>query len=153
MAWIDNQQIAELSEAQVLAQLRLRKVKLKMELERVEIAIRAFEEVEDIDRLDALPYMLDDIKLSGMDEDEELAVATLMYNSKMTAEKKILYVLGKLKNADANEIADYILKIDRKIKDGGKLRERIVYVSSKMFRSGKIGAIKDGKRNVYRLTS
>ncbi len=132
---------------QILTQLKVKRVRLLVELERVEIAIKAFENIRDIDPLDALPYLMDEVE-QDMDE---LAVATLMYNPKMTAEKKILFVLGKIKRGTALDITEYLLRVDKDIKDGKALYERITYVSSRMFKFDKLAVSKDGKKNVYYL--
>ncbi len=135
-------------DAQVLAQLRIKKTRLKIELERVELAIKAFEELPDeLDELEVLPYMLDEIPQS----EDDLAVAILMYKPKASAEKKIQYVLSKIGSGDAKRITEYLLNIDKGIKDAEALHERITYVSSRMFRRGEINATKSGKRNVYSL--
>jgi hypothetical protein len=137
-----------LSDAQVLAQLKVRRVKLKMELDRIEVAIKAFEniDVEAINMLDALPYMVEDIQV-----DDEFAEALLMYNPKDTIEKKIIYILGKIKSGSASDIAEYLLRIDGHIKDTSRVYSRITYVASRMFRTGKITAERTRKKNIYRL--
>jgi hypothetical protein len=139
----------EQEDAQVLAQLKKKKVRLKLELERVEIAIRAFEEIDEnnIDPLDEIRFD-EDIACNYKDE---LAIATLMYNPKSSYEKKIQFVLSKIGNGDAKEITEYITKIDKDIKDLQGLYERITYVSSRMSKTGKLNAVKSGKKNLYKL--
>ncbi|WP_426585289.1 hypothetical protein [Mucilaginibacter sp. R-33] len=136
----------ELTDEQVLAQLKVRRVKLKMELERVEIAIKAFENIGEINVLDAMPYMMDDLEV-----DEDLLISTLMYNPKMSAEKKVLFALSKIGKGDATDITEYILRVDGHIRDTKRAFERITYVSSRMFKAGKITAEREGKKNVYKL--
>jgi len=138
----------ELSDAQVLAQLKIRRVKLKMELDRVEVAIKAFERIdmEAINMLDALPYMVEDITI-----DDDFANALLMYNPKDTMEKKIIYVLGKIGSGTASDIAEYLLRIDGHIKDTQRVYSRITYVASRMFRLGKITAEQISRKNHYKL--
>ncbi|AMR31975.1 hypothetical protein A0256_11345 [Mucilaginibacter sp. PAMC 26640] len=143
------QGVNEMTDAQVLAQLKLRKLKLRMELDRVEMAIKAFENIKAISVLDALPYMVDD-----PDEivfDDSVMEATLFYNPSMSAEKKVLYVLSKVQFGDAAAITEYILRIDGHVKHADRFYSRITYVCSRMFKAGKIVAEKQGKKNIYRL--
>ncbi|MDB5153048.1 MAG: hypothetical protein JWR54_1799 [Mucilaginibacter sp.] len=139
----------DISEAQVLTQLRIKKARLLMELERVNVAIKAFEEIGEVDELDMLPYMMDE----AIENPDELAIATLMYQPKASAEKKIQFVLSKIGKGDAKEITKYLIKIDKDIKDAVALYERITYVASRMFRFGKLEAERSGKRNLYRLNN
>ncbi|MGZ3874403.1 MAG: hypothetical protein ACXVJD_15890, partial [Mucilaginibacter sp.] len=81
----------ELTDAQVLAQLKVKRLQLKIQLERVEVAIKAFEKVGEIEYLDALPYLIE----GEIEVDEDLGEAILMYNPKDSVNKKILYVLSK----------------------------------------------------------
>ena len=136
----------EITDEQVLAQLKVRRVRLKMELERVNIAIKAFDNIGVINMLDALPHMTEDL-----DIDEDLLVNTLMYNSRMTAEKKVMFVLSKIGAGDAGDIADYLMRIDAYIKNPIPIYHRITHVASKMFKAGKIMAERRGKKNVYTL--
>jgi len=142
--------IRDITDTQVLKQLRTRRVRLQMELERVNLAIKAFEDIKDIDPLDAVLYDLDEEDLNVAKE-VDLAEAILMYNPKMTAEKKIEYALRQLKTAEANEIAEYLLKVDGHIKDATKFFNNITYVASRMYKIGKLGADKAGKKNRYKL--
>lgn len=137
----------ELTDAQVLAQLKMRRVQLKIQLERVEIAIKAFEKVGEIEYLDALPYLID----GEIEIDEELSKAMLMYNPKASVNKKIVYILSKIGEGDANDIAEYLLRIDGHIKNIDRVYNRITYVASRMYRTGVIDAVKRGKKNVYKL--
>lgn len=77
----------DITDVQVLRQLKMRKIKLKMELDRVEIAIRAFTDLDEkkIEMLEAAPYMLDEIYTA---DDDEIAQAILMYNPKDSYQKK-----------------------------------------------------------------
>jgi hypothetical protein len=135
-----------ITDAQVITQLKTRRIKLKLELERVEIAIRAFESIEEIDPFEAIPHLMDDIMV-----DDDLVMSSLMYNPTMSADKKVLYVLAKIDSGDANAITTYLLRIDPHIKNTERIYERITYVASRMYRLGKITAEKVGKRNVYKL--
>lgn len=139
----------EITDQQVLAQLKLRRIKLKLELERVDIAIKAFEDIDEknIDFLEAAPYLVEEM----MPDNDEMAVAMLLYNPKSSYEKKIKFVLSKIGEGDAGEITQYILRIDRKIKDENALHERITYVASRLYKQKEIEANKVGKKNVYRL--
>jgi hypothetical protein len=134
-------------DAQVLTQLRVKKARLMVELERVNIAIKAFENIRDIDPLDALPYLMDEV----VDDVDELAIATLMYNPKSTIEKKIQFVLSKITRGDARDITEYITKIDKSVEDVKALYDRVTYVSSRLYRLGKLSAQREGKKNVYWL--
>jgi|GEM_PF-2499596 len=136
----------KLTDAQVLTQLKRRRIQLKLELERVDIAIRAFEPVDEIDPLEILPHMVDDYVV-----DDDLLMSAMMYNPAMTFEKKIQYVLGKITEGDANAITTYILRIDPHIKDTERLYERITYVCSRMYKLGNLNAVRKGKRNIYSL--
>lgn len=141
----------ELSDEQVLAQLKLRRVRLKLELEKVNIAIRAFEDEDEknLDFLEAAPYLIEEMS----PDNDEMAIATLMYNPRSSYQKKVMFVLSKLGEGDASDITQYLLRIDKKIKDHKALHERITYVASRMFNLNEITAHKVGKRNVYRLKS
>jgi hypothetical protein len=137
----------ELTDAQVLAQLKMRKVKLSLELERVNIAIKAFEEVKEIDPLDAAPYLFDEVTPA----DDELAIATLMYNPHSSFEKKVQYVLAKIGKGTAHDITQYLLRIDKGVKDERRLYSRITYVASRLFNQKIISAEVVGRKNVYAL--
>lgn len=141
----------ELTDAQVLAQLKMRRVRLKIELERVELAIKAFEDVKEVEELDALPYLIEYEELP-IDTDE-INVAKLMYNPRMSREKKVLYVLSKIGQGDVAAISNYLMRIDNTThpKAADKIFERITWVASRMYKAKKIGAIKQGKRNIYKL--
>jgi len=119
-----------MTEKQVLTQLRLRKLKLTLELERVEIAIKAFE----------------DIDVTSLNEFDLLA-----YRSDMTNEDKILWALGKLKEATAMEISDYLIHMDATLTNRTRVINAITYSASRMFNTKKIEAKKVGTKNFYRL--
>ena len=138
----------ELTDAQVLAQLRIRRIKLKMELDKVEIAIKAFErvDVESMNMLELLPYATDEI-----DVDEDFMQSVLIYNPKDSVEKKIVFILGKIGSGTAEDICEYLLRIDGHIKDGKRVFNRVTYVASRMFRLGQITADRAGRRNIYKL--
>jgi hypothetical protein len=136
----------KLTDAQVLAQLKSRRIVLKMEIERVEIAITAFEKVTDIDPLDALPFMFEEIEVN-----DDLVASSLLYNPTNSMEKKVLYILEKIGRGDANEITKYLLRIDPHIKNTERIFDRVTYVASRMYRLGNLDAEKVGKRNFYKL--
>lgn len=136
----------KLTDAQVLTHLKSRRIKLKLELERVEIAIKAFEPIDHIDPLEIMPYMVDEIMV-----DDDLLMSALMYNPTMSVEKKVLYVLGKIIEGDANAITTYLLRIDPHIKSTERTYERVTYVCSRMYKLGKLDAIRQGKKNIYKL--
>ncbi|MES2428609.1 MAG: hypothetical protein V4560_16625 [Bacteroidota bacterium] len=141
----------DITDAQVLAQLRTRKLRLQLELERVNIAIRAFENIKDIDPLDAIVFELEDPLSDNFGVDDTLAKSILMYNPKMSMEKKILYVLEEIGNGDAHAITEYLLKVDGHIKDTVKLFNSVTYSASRMYKTGKLNVSKEGKKNVYKL--
>jgi tetratricopeptide (TPR) repeat protein len=136
----------ELTDTEVLAQLKTKRVRLLLELERVDTAIKAFEEVKEIDPWDAVRFD-DDITA----DTDELAIATLFYNPKTTVEKKIQFVLSKIGKGDARDITQYLIRIDKNVKDEKALHTRITYVASRLFNLNIIEAEKVGKKNVYRL--
>lgn len=135
----------EQEDAQVLAQLYRRKAKLSIELERVNVAIQAFEEIDEnsLEELDVAPYMIEANK-------DEMAIATLMYNPKWTIEKKIIYVLSKINKGTVKQIVEYLIQIDRDEKDPQQLFENVTFKASRMYKAGKIDAEKEGKRNIYK---
>jgi len=137
----------KLTDAQVLTQLKKRRIQLKLELERVDIAIRAFEPVDEIDPLEILPHMVED----DIIVDDDLLMSAMMYNPAMTVEKKILYVLEKIGESDANGITMYLLRIDPHVKSTERLYERITYLCSRMYKLGKLDAVRKGKKNIYKL--
>jgi len=116
----------------VLAQLQMRKTRLTIELKRVNAAIEAFEDVNDLNDLDVLAAIHTKEDQPDFEEvKDEIAIATMMYNSRMTYEHKIMYVLGKITQGDAKQIADYILIVDTKMatKDIKGLYARVTYVT------------------------
>jgi hypothetical protein len=145
-----NEQVIEITDAQVLAQLKMRRVRLKIELERVELGIKAFEDVKEVEELDALPYIVESDEII---DDEQLGIAKLMYNPRMSREKKILYVLSKIGQGDVHAIASYLIRIDSNThpSDTRQVYDRVTWVASRMYKLGKIDAFKDGKKNVYKL--
>lgn len=140
----------DISDAQVLGQLRTRKLRLQLELERVIIAIKAFENIQDIDPLDAALYS-DEIVIDTAPLQDDIARSILMYNPKMTAEKKIEFTLRNIESGDTHDITEYILRVDGHIKDVTRLFNNITFVCSRMLNSGRLLAEKHGKRNVFRL--
>lgn len=142
--------LKSISDSQVLVQLRLRKLRLQLELERVDAAIRAFENIKDIDPLDAVLYS-DEIEIDTTPIQDEMARAILLYNPKMTAEKKIEFALKAIESGDTHDITEYILRVDGHIKDTTRLFNNITFVASRMLNSGKLVAEKFGKRNVFKL--
>lgn len=139
-----------MTDAQVLEQLKLRKIRLKIELERVELAIRAFEKIKTIDPLDFAAYSADDLELQV---DEDLSASILMYNPSLSVEKKIHYALSQIGRGTAKEITAYLIRVDGHIKNAKEFHERITYLTSRLYRLGNINAEKDGKRNIYYLKS
>jgi hypothetical protein len=137
-----------MTDAQVLEQLKLRKIRLKIELERVELAIRAFEKIKTIDPLDYAAYDADDMELEA---DEDLSIGILLYNPGLSVEKKIYYALGQIGKGTAKEITAYLIRVDGHIKNAKEFHERITYLTSRLFRLNQLDADRDGKRNVYRL--
>jgi len=138
----------EMTEKQVLTQLRLRKLKLTLELERVEIAIKAFEDIDvtSLNEFDLLAY--DNNIDTGEVEDFKNDVR---YRSDMTNEDKILWALGKLKEATAMEISDYLIHMDATLTNRTRVINAITYSASRMFNTKKIEAKKVGTKNFYRL--
>ena len=136
-----------ITDKQVLSELRLRRLRLKVELERVDLAIKAFENIKEIDPLDAVIYEVEEMETS-----EEIAVSILMYNPRMSTEKKILYVLERLgRPANVQDITEYLVRVDGHIKNVAALFNNVTYVASRMYKSGKIDADKEGRKNLYYL--
>jgi hypothetical protein len=147
---IDYKAVMNDEDAQVIAQLRLRKIKLIIEMERVDLAIKAFDQIDDLEELDLLPYSMEGVVDNTCDEDE-IAIATLLYKPNDTIEKKIQFVLSKLGKGDVKAIAEYLCVIDKDIKDAKKLFDSITFKASRMYRVGKLSIEKYGKKNVYLL--
>jgi hypothetical protein len=139
----------DINDAQVLALLRVRKMRLKLEMDRVDMAIKAFENIKEIDPLDAAIYEVEEQE--GPLITDELAESILMYNPKLTTEKKIEYALRHLISAEASQIAEFLIRVDGHIKGVYAFNNNITYTASRMYKLGKIGANKVGKRNVYFL--
>ena len=140
----------ELTDEQVLTQLRKRKIKLVLELERVEIAIKAFEDVDvsGLNKFDLLAYDTDLNTTVDADLQKE---AKERYSPDMNNEQKILWALRLMKEASAVEISDYIIHQDPELKNRQRVIQAITYSASRMFNAGKIGAYKRGPKNFYRL--
>lgn len=145
-----SNKLKDISDTQVLAQLRSRKLRLQLELERVDIAIRAFENIKDIDPLDAAIYELDEAE-SVISVQDELATAILLYNPKMTAEKKIEYALKQIGTGNTHEITEYLLRVDGHVTDVTRLFNNVTFVASRMYRAGRLGVDKVGNKNRYKL--
>jgi len=143
--------VMELTDSQVLSQLKIKRATLKIELERVDIAIRAFEDIGELEELDVLPYM--EQPEDFVQGDEELSVAKLMYNPRMSREKKVLYVLSKIRQGDISAIANYLMRVDTTIhpRETQAIFDRLTWVASRMYKAKKIGAYKEGKKNIYKL--
>ncbi|MDB5117799.1 MAG: hypothetical protein JWQ79_3291 [Mucilaginibacter sp.] len=135
----------ELTDAQVLEQLKYRKLRLQLEMENVDRAIKAFTNITEIDPLDAAIYMDEEIVI-----DDDFGMALLSYNPKMSAQKKVLYALGRIKKGNARDIVDYIIRVDGHIKDTRKLSDRITWIASRMYKQGAIDAERIGRKNVYK---
>jgi hypothetical protein len=138
----------DLTDKQVLTQLRLKKLRLTLELERVEIAIKAFEgvDVNSLNEFDLLAY----------DTDIDTAVADdlksdVRYSSDMNNESKILWALSKLKEGTAIEISDYLMHTDSTLTHRTRVINAITYSASRMFKADKIAANKVGTKNIYSL--
>jgi len=138
----------EIKEAQVIEYLHKKKTNLIVQLRRIDAALKALGEVGELNELDTIAEIYSPYELIDNDDYNK---TVLMYNPRMTAKKKVEFVLGKLVSADASEIAEYIMRIDRSIKDRNKLHERITYVCSQMYREGTLTADRMGKKYVYRL--
>ncbi len=140
----------KITDTQVVAQLKLRRAKLKVELERVEIAIRAFQEVDEknMDYLEAAPYLVEEIITA---DNDEMAQAILLYNPRDSYNRKIKYALSKIGEGSATHITQYLLQIDRKIKEVNNFHQRITYSASRMYKQGEIAARQDGRINIYKL--
>jgi hypothetical protein len=143
-------QYKELSDAQVLTQLHYKRVRLQWQLDRVNIAIRAYEMPLEIDALEIAQYELEGIE-NNTEVDDDLTKAILLYNPKSSNEKKILFALNNIGSGDAYEITQYILKVDGHIKDANRLFDRVTYYASRMYKAGKLDVDKVGKKNRYRL--
>jgi len=140
----------ELTDAEVLSQLRKRKIKLTLELERVEIAIKAFEDVDvsGLSKFDLLAY---DTDLDTTVDADLKSEARERYNPEMTNEQKIIWALRLMKEATATEIADYLIHQDEGLKNRQRVVQAITFSASRMFKMGKIDADKRGTKNFYKL--
>lgn len=116
----------ELTDEQVLTQLRKRKIKLVLELERVEIAIKAFEDVDvsGLNKFDLLAYDTDLNTTVDADLQKE---AKERYSPDMNNEQKILWALRLMKEASAVEISDYIIHQDPELKNRQRVIQAITY--------------------------
>lgn len=75
----------------------------------------------------------------------------MLYDYKATLEEKVFYVLTRIGAGDTIDIANYILILDKEIKDKQTVYKRITFITSKMYREGLIDATKLNRRNVYKL--
>jgi len=117
-------------------------MKLTLELERVDIAIKAFEEVDmrGMNKFDLL----------AMDTDVDTDLAKeKRYTSDMTNEQKVTWALSKMKRATAMEISDYLIHTDPELKNRHRVIQAITYTASRMFNAGKISGEKVGAKNWY----
>jgi hypothetical protein len=132
----------ELTESYILSQLKVKRDRLKADLAKVEIAILAYDGLEE------------DEYIMSAAENEDLLITKLMYNSRMSREQKVLYVLDKIGEGDINDIANYLMEIDSSTvhpTQRAKIYERLTWVASRMYKAGKIDAYKIKNKNVYRL--
>jgi hypothetical protein len=150
----DNKVVTDISDSQVLSQLRKRRLKLTLEIERVDLAIKAFEEVQlnQNTSLELLAYdsETDEELLNMVDNDLKSLV---MYHPKMKHEQKVYWALGQLKEGTAIEIADLIMHQDTTIKHRTAIVNAMSYTCSRLKMWGKIDMVKKGKLNYYRLKS
>jgi hypothetical protein len=121
-----------------LHSLKEQRKQLIKDLEAVTLAINALE----------LPKRISDVNPDHYNE--AVAMAVLEYTHKFTLEEKIFYVLGKIGAGDAVDISNYILLIDKTIKNDKRVYDRITFYASKMYRNGLIDAVKQGRRNLYK---
>ena len=138
----------QLTDEKILAHLKARHEKLKLEAELVETAIKIFE--------DTVPGPSDIvISLPGQGETADTyadyAGSLLTYNPKDKVENKIIFILGKIGYGDTEEIVDYLLRVDHDIKDIKRVYSRIDRVANRMFMNGLITSEKIGKKSVYKL--
>jgi len=78
-------------------------------------------------------------------------LSKLTYNPRHSAQKKILFVLSRLAQADAMEISQYLMRIDPLLKSLDRVYNRTTHVASRLYKAGKIGADRVGNKNVYKL--
>jgi hypothetical protein len=135
-----------MTDAEVLAQLKLRRIRLRIELDRVDKAILAFETIDHIEPLDILAYSVEDMEVT-----EEFATDILMYNPAWSVQRKIEYALVKLGKADARSLTEYLVRVDGHIKDSNMFHNRITYEASRLYKLNRIKAERQGKKNYYSL--
>lgn len=153
MSFINDYQIdTELTDAQVVTHLKKRRLKLVMELERVDLALKAFEQVElrKLNRLEilAVDYNVEEELLSEVDKELE---ALMLYSPDMTHEQKVYFALSKMQEATAVEIADFLMFQDTNMKHRRAIINAMTYMCSRLKARGKIAMRKKGHVNYYRL--
>jgi len=141
----------DVTDEAILSQLKLKRIKLTLELQRINLAIEAFEGV-DINSINEFELMAIDPSLhtemrDNIDDEPKL----VMYHEKMSYEEKILWALGKLRTATAKEITDYIIRFDGGQRNRTRLLERITHTASRMCALKKINAVKRSRINIYSL--
>ena len=141
-----------MTDAQVLTQLKKKKVRLLMQLERVDVAIKAFQniDVKEIESLELLAYD-DDMDIDVEAESEKDMRNYKQYNPRMTNEQKVFWALAKMGTATAVELSDFLMHQDESLKNRTLVVRAITYSTSRMFNAGKIEAEKRGYRNYYRM--
>jgi len=141
----------DLTNETILSQLKLKKAQLMMELNRVNLAIDAFEEV-DINNMNELEILAINPDLhSEFEADTDLEPKPILYHAKMSYEHKILWALGKMQTATASEITDYLIRFDGAVRNRTRFLQGIVFTASRMFKFGKINAEKRSRVNIYSL--
>jgi len=138
----------QLTDEKILAHLKARQEKLKLEAELVETAIKIFEDTAPgpIDMPGSLPGL---VEPAGANAD--FANALLTYNPKDKVEHKIIFILRKIGHGDVDEIVGYLLRIDHHIKDIKRVYSRVNHVANKMLMNGVITADAIGMKTVYKL--
>ncbi|WP_245129216.1 hypothetical protein [Mucilaginibacter straminoryzae] len=126
-------------EKTTLSELKALRKELINDLEKVTLAINALE----------LPK-----RKIPVDEDylnEHVALGVLQYHHNMSIEQKVLHALEKIGAGDATDIGNYILMIDKVIKNDRRVYQKVTVTCSRLFRQGVIEAVKQGRRNLYKL--
>lgn len=149
---MDTHIVRELTDTQLLTQLKKRKVRLLMEMERVDMAIRAFERADEneLNSLDILAYN-PDIDIPTEDEVNTDLKTFKQYSPNMHNEQKVFWALEKMVEATAMEMADFLMHQDSTLKHRTLVVRGVTYTASRMFNLGKIKARKKGNINLYRL--
>jgi hypothetical protein len=147
-----TQVVTDLSDAQVLSQLKKRRVRLLLEVDRVTMAIKAFSNVkqEEINALESLAYD-QDLEIDIIEEVENELKPMIRYDPDMSYPQKVFWALTKMNGSTAMEITDLLMHQDKELKHRTKLLGSITYAASKMFKLGKIDATKKEGVNYYRL--